>query len=57
MLLDAGKSVDCVHGGETPIMIAAQHDQMNAVIMLADWGADLSADDFNGCNLLHLIVR
>jgi ankyrin repeat protein len=54
-LIDAGKSVNCVSNyGNAPIMLALWYSQLNAVIVLAERGADLSTlDNMNGANVLH----
>jgi hypothetical protein len=53
-LLDEGKNVDCVGTfGLTPVMVALRGGRIEAVIMLAGRGADLSRNTYTGWNMLH----
>jgi hypothetical protein len=53
-LLDEGKSVNCLDSdGLTPIMLALKYCHIEAVIMLAGRGADLSRITNGGWNMLH----
>ena len=57
--LDAGKSVNCADDdGATSITWAIFYCHLDAVVMLAERGADLSrVDSHDGWNLFHLAAR
>jgi ankyrin repeat protein len=54
-LLDEGKNVNCIeYEGKNPVMLALEYGKLNAAIMLAGRGADLSrVDTYAGRTLLH----
>ena len=57
-MLDAGKSIECVHGtGWTPVLVALCWGQSIAAEMLFGRGADLSRVSHYGVNALHCAAR
>jgi ankyrin repeat protein len=56
-LLDAGKSINDVYLGSTPIGLACSEDDAPMVSFMLGRGADVSKKDANGATALHSAAR